>query len=277
MRKSPIAVLDEGIYGINFFNYLANKYKYEELIYINDLSHYPYEGLEEEAINKLVSKKIDLLLSLDVKAIIIISNSIVEYCSDYLNKLKVPVIRIDNAIIDYVNKKFDQKNIVLFGKDSILKSNIYQKNFKYNHLYTVLSDNFEDIIIKKEVKTSKSFNEMKEATKHLANREIDLFLMLEPFLENLYTEINEFIKASTIGNLNEILNKACSNKKIFTNTKKSGKRFIYTDLSKKEFKEKVHWIDMKYKYQTINELKNKLKIVDEAVEEFNIKKESSEE
>lgn len=277
MKKSPIAILDEGIHGINFFNYLSKKYKYEDLVYINDLNRYPYEGLEEEAINKLVSKKIDLLLSLDVKAIIVVGNSIVEYCSDYLNKLKVPVIRIDNAIIDYVNKKFDQKNIVLFGRDSIIKANIYQKNFKYNHLYTVISDSFEDIIIEKQVKTSKSFNEMREVTKHLANREIDLFLMLEPFLENLYTEINEYVKASTIGNLNEILNKACTTKKIFTNTKKNGKRFIYTDLTKKEFKEKVHWINVKYKYQTIDELKKKLKIVDEIKEEFNIKKESSEE
>lgn len=277
MKKSPIAILDEGIHGINFFNYLSKKYKYENLIYINDIKRYPYEGLEEEAINKLVSKKIDILLSLDVKAIIVVGNSIIEYCSDYINKLKVPVIRIDNAIIDYVNKKFDQKNIVLFGKDSIIKANIYQKNFKYNHLYTVISDSFEDIIINKQVKTSKSFNEMKEVTKHIANREIDLFLMLEPFLENLYTEINEYVNANTIGNLNEILNKACVAKKIFINTKKIGKRFIYTDLNKKEFKEKVHWIDIKYKYQTISELKKKLKIIDEIKEEFNINKESSEE
>ena len=30
MKKSPIAILDEGIHGINFFNYLSKKYKYED-------------------------------------------------------------------------------------------------------------------------------------------------------------------------------------------------------------------------------------------------------
>ena len=258
MKKNPIGILDEGIQGINFFNYISKKYKYEDFIYVNDLKNYPYEGKEEEAINRLVSEKIEFMIMSEVKAIIIISNAIVEYCSEYLNRLSIPVIRIDEAIIDYVNKKYDQKNIALFGKESIIKANIYQKNFKYNHLYNVYSDEFEEIILNKEVKTSKSFNKMKDATKHINNRDIDIFITLESYLENLYTEINEYVKAKNFGNLSEIIIENAVSKKIFEYQKGSGNRIVCTDLKEKEFRNKVFWLDCKYKYFTIDNLKDKI-------------------
>jgi len=262
MKKNPIGILDESIHGINFFKFICEKYKYEDFIYVNDLKNYPYEGREEEAINKLVSEKIDFLLNAEVKAIIVISNAIVEYCSDYLNKLSIPVIRIDEAVIDYINKKYDQKNIVLFGKDSIIKANIYQKNFKYNHLYSVFSDDFEEIILNKQVKTSVSFNKMKEVTKHINNRDIDIFLMLESYLENLYTEINEYVKTKNIGSLSEIIIENAIDKKIFEYQKSSGIRIICSDIAEKDFRKLTYWIDLKYKYyftDVYNEKINKQK------------------
>ena len=256
MKKNPIGILDEGYQGINVFRGLSKKYKNEDFIYVNDIINSPYEGKEEEVINQHVKEKVDFLLLLGVKAIVVVSSAIVEYCSSYLNSISIPVIRIDEAIIKYISSEFEQKNIALVARESIIKANIYQKFLKYNHLYAIFSDELEKIVLDKKVKTSQSFSKMREACKYILNKEVDIFMITDSYIENLYTEINEYVKADTVSNLTDIIEREIVSKKVFEYQKGRGRRYIYSDILKKEFKEITYWIDVKYKYQLITEKRN---------------------
>lgn len=256
MKKNPIGILDEGYQGINVFRGLSKKYKNEDFIYVNDIINSPYEGKEEEVINQHVKEKVDFLLLLGVKAIVVVSSAIVEYCSSYLNSISIPVIRIDEAIIKYISSEFEQKNIALVARESIIKANIYQKFLKYNHLYAIFSDELEKIVLDKKVKTSQSFSKMREACKYILNKEVDIFMITDSYIENLYTEINEYVKADTVSNLTDIIEREIVSKKVFEYQKGRGRRYIYSDILQKEFKEITYWIDVKYKYQLITEKRN---------------------
>ena len=125
MKKQPIGILDGGFEGINIFDNLSKSFPYETFVYINDPVNYPYEGKEEELIHKHVTKNIDKLLSMDVKCIVCVNASIIEYCEDLLHNINVPTILIVDSIIDYVNLNFEQKNMAILGKEYILKANLF--------------------------------------------------------------------------------------------------------------------------------------------------------
>ena len=141
MNKLPIGIIDINVDGLYILNTLCNEFKNEDFLYINDLKNDPYEGKEPEVILNYVKKNVEKLLSQNIKLLIVINDSIIEYCSDYLSTLNIPIINIQKVIIDYVNKNFEQKNLILCAKDYILKANLYQKNFNYNHIYNIPSDN----------------------------------------------------------------------------------------------------------------------------------------
>ena len=256
MKKNPIGILDEGYQGINVFQGLSKKYKNEDFIYVNDIINSQYEGKELEAINKCVKEKVDFLLLLGVKAIVVVSSAIVEYCSEFLESLNIPIIKIDDAVIKYISQEFEQKNIALVARESIIKANIYQKFLKYNHLYAIFSDELEKIVLDRKVKTALSFSKTREVCKYILNKDVDIFMMVDSYIENLYTEINEYVKANTVSNLAEIIDKEIISKEVYEYQKGSGKRYVYSDVSKKEFKNATYWIDMKYKYQNIEIKRN---------------------
>lgn len=270
MKKQPIVILDEGFQGINIFNGLSRIYKNEEFVYVNDYLNYPYEGKEEEAIQRYVNNKLDFIKLLNPKGLIIANSVIVEYANNVFVNLGFPVYKIDEAIINFISKEYDQKNIALVAPESVIKANIYQKNFRYNHLYAIFSDELEKVITLRKVKTSTSFSKMKEACKFILSKDVDIFLMVDSIIENLYTEINEYVKTDRISNMTDIINNHLLEKGIEFYQKGKGKRFVYSDLNEKEFKEKSYWIDMKYSFMTIEKkniliekMLNKIKLKEE--------------
>ena len=145
MNKRPIGIIDINVDGLYILNSLAKEFKNEDFIYINDIKNFPYEGREQEEIVKLVTENVEKLLKQNIKMLVVISDTIIEYCFDYLQTLNIPVINIVQSIINYVNKNHEQKNLVLLAKSYILKANLYQKNFNYNHMYNIASDELENI------------------------------------------------------------------------------------------------------------------------------------
>ena len=255
MKKIPIGILDGGFEGINIFEKLSEKYLNESFIYINDIRNYPYEGKDIKIIIENVKKNVDVLISNNVESIICVSASIIEYCSEYLeNYLKEKNIRFVNiveSVIEYVNNNYDQKNMILLAKGYILKANIFQKNFRYNHLYNLPSDALEDIIYSKQTKTSKSFDKVLEVFRNLINKQIDLLIIVDSVLENLHLEIREYSNIANVIDLSELLFKCLLNKGLLTYNKGRGNKLIISYLPKKEFKEKTYWLKSSYKYQNI--------------------------
>ena len=258
MKKVPIGILDGGYEGINIFSNLCKMYPNESYIYINDVKNYPYEGKSTEDILSFVKKSVETLLSYEVGSIICVSASIHEYCSEYLSTLEVKYVSIVDSIIDYVNTNFDQKNMILLGKGYILKANMFQKNFRYNHLYNIPSDVLEKIIFEKKTKTAFSFQKVRETFHTIINKPIDLLIIIDSFLNNLNLEIKEYINAGTTLSLETILMDGLLDLGLETYTSGKGKKIILSHITKKEFKENAYWLVTKYKYVDLDADENKL-------------------
>ena len=246
-KSTPIGILDGGVEGINIFNSLVKNYPNQSFIYVNDFKNYPYEGLKEEDILEYVKSSIEILLSYQVSKIIVVNNSIIEYCDEYLKSLEIPVVRITDILIDYLNTNYEHKNILFLGKQYIIKANLYQKNIKYNHMYNLPSDDLESLILNKKVKTAKSFEKTKELLANVHNRDYNILCYSDSYLDNLRIEFNEY-KTNNLGN---VVSKSLVNE-INNSTRNSG-NFIVSYLEKSEFLDKVYWIDCKYKYKKIGE------------------------
>lgn len=248
--KVKIGILDAGMEGLTIFNRLVSNYPYNSIIYVNDVANYPYEGKTPEEINNLVNESLSILLKEEVSIIYVLSNSIIEYCDELLSKLTIPVVKINDLIVNYVNKKYEYKNIALLAKLYILKaSTIYQKNFHYNHLYNVQSDELDDLVLNKEVKTAKSFNVCQRVLKNAIGKDVDIVVYVDGYISNLLIEIKEYIPNTNYIDLNGlVLDSIEKNESLLMDTKGKEVSTIYSTMEKNEFKEKTYFVNCKYNY-----------------------------
>ena len=260
MIKDAIGILDMGIESFNILSTLSQEFKYERFVYINDLKNYPYEGKKEEDILAYVKANVEVLLKEGIKLLIVSSDTIIEYCSDYLSSLKIPTLQLVSTLIDYVNQNYEQKNIVLLAKNAIIEANLYQKNFKYNHLYNIACDDLENIINSKLIKTSKSFSKTKETFKSVIKRDVNIVVTSSPYLLNLKTEILEYLKIDEITDLGEIFAQKIREQKLPLYDKGKGKITIISNIEKKEFKIRTYWSKLKYQYLYLNKEEQKRKV-----------------
>lgn len=203
--KKNIGVLDLNIDNIYFLNKLRERFINDDIYYINDLSIEDIDSMEIEEINKKVNDLITYLISKNIDILVIISDNIVEYCEELLNSLSVPVIQIVNETLNYVNENYEYKNIGFLSTTSMIKANIYQKNLRYNHLYNMTGDNLQDLIRNHLVKTTESFQEVKNIIAPVFKKDLDIVL---PSLINylmVTTEINEFLREVEVIKIDEIL------------------------------------------------------------------------
>lgn len=205
MEKNPIGILDMNINNISILNKLAEDYKYENFIYIADKEFNDYEVLPEDKIKARVKANIDYLIESKVKLIVVLSNTIVEYCKDMFDEIAVPVINIVDTIVNFINSNYEHKNMLLLASDNIIKANIYQKNFRYNHLYNISCNSMDEVVLDGKLKTNKSFNVTKEALKTVTKKDVDIIIPTHINLLMLKTEVFEFIKDAEILYINELL------------------------------------------------------------------------
>ena len=248
MIKKPIGIIDSGVIGFNILEDLSRKFKNEKLIYINDLKNSKYYNMPEDTARELIINNIKKLFLADIKLLIVASDVVYEIAEDYLNSLKIPVFDIVNILIDYTQEKFEQKNIILAAKTEILEANIYQKNFKYNRLYNIPSEELEKLILDNKLKTSESFSKTKEIFKPLINRNLDVIVASSPFLIKLETELREILEFDEITNFGELVIRKIIANFFSLNLKGRGSIVVMSNVSKQKFKDYTKWQELKYKY-----------------------------
>ncbi|HBP25805.1 MAG TPA: hypothetical protein DD618_02505 [Acholeplasmatales bacterium] len=236
MIKDAIGILDMGMESFNILPILAKKFKHERFVYANDLPNQPYDGKTEPEILELVKANVEKLRRENLKLLVVSSDVIIEHAIDYLRTLSIPVIDLVSTLINYVNVKYEQKNIVLLAKNSILEANLYQKNFKYNHLYCCASDELESIIRNRMTKTTKSFYTAKEILLPAIKKDVDVIITSTPNLTLMKIEMGEYLKGSEITNVGEILAERMTEAEIKFNDKGRGKIQVLTDTNKKTFR-----------------------------------------
>lgn len=245
--KSPIGILDMGIENISILNLLQANFKYEHFIYVNDLECPNYEGLPEETIFNRVQDNVEFLMAKNVKLIIVVSNTILEYCYDYFNDIQVPVINIIDIITSFINDKYEFKNIALMAKESIIDANIYQKNLRYKHLYNINTDLLDEVINDNKFKTQLSFNLTKDTLKTVLSKDVDVIVPTYFNLLLFRTEIKEYMSSAIILELmNVFVDKITAALLAIENIylKQKGKIEIYVNSDKINF---YHLINKKIK------------------------------
>ena len=248
MKKRPIGIIDVSCDGLSVVTTLLKEYKNEDILYFNDIKNLPYEGKDSLVILKYIKKNVEYLLSQDIKLLVVVSDTIIEYGNEFLETLEVPVISIVQTLIDYVNKNYENKNMILCAKDYIIKANLYQKNIKYSHLVTVNSNKLEEIILGNKIKTMKSFNASLDTFKAHQSRDFDVLLYTAPWIELVKTEILEFLKVKDFIKLGDIIASSVGLKLSSPYKKGAGKLFIHSTVSYEDFKNMTLWFKEKYKY-----------------------------
>ena len=249
-NKKMIGILDGGFEGINIFSRLVKDYPYERFIYLNDPENYPYEGKEEKEILNCIKKNTEILLNLDVELILVVNNSIVEYGSEYFATLDKKILKFSDFVIDYVNEGYEHKNVALMAKEYIVKANIYQKNIKYNHLYSIPSDTLDEIIMNKEVKTAKSFKAVSDVLNLSKGKDYNILIISDSYLNNLRIEFLEYIKCDEIMDLSLVVSKKMApHLENVGRLKKKG--IILTKLTKQEFLDKAYWLTDRVKFEKL--------------------------
>lgn len=245
--KGTIAVLDVGLGGINVFSTLAKTFPRERFLYQNNLKYHPYSERSEAEIKELVDADIDGVMRENPAVLIIVSDTVIEYGAEKLKMLDIPVIKIDDALVEYANRNYEQKNIVLLARKETIEANLYQKRFNYNHLYNIPSDELERIIEEKQTKTARSFTAVKEAFRPVMKKEVDLIVTGSPCLIDLQTEIREYIKYQMITDVGMIIANKLTALLPEEGKRRRGERIVKTSVPARVFREKGCRVDFKYK------------------------------
>lgn len=260
MVKEAIGILDSGVEGFNILKNLTSKFKHENFIYINDLKYYPYYNLTESDALELIKANVQKLLSHNIKLLVVTSDIIMDLAKDYFDTLEIPVLDIVSLYIDYINENYEQKNIALLGRSEVLEANLYQKNFKYNRLYNIASDELEELIVNKGLKTSQSFLKTKETFKQLKGKGVDVIIASSPYLILLKTEIDEFLSFDEITDFGNIVANKIYNEFMELNIKGKGQVIVYSNVEKGKFKYMTSWNDVKYKYIDLDKKNRKQRL-----------------
>ncbi len=247
-NSTPIGLLDGGFEGINIFNELTRKYPAQSFIYINDAKFFNGDISDTEELNLHIKANIDCLLNKGVKIIICLSYELMILCKELFDSSNFIIYYLSNNLIEYVNNKYEHKNIAFLAKESILKENIFQKDFKYNHLYNIPCDDLEKLIMNKQTKTALSFETVKNVCKNAMNKQLDAIVFLDSILSYLKIEFKEYITYKEIVDLSEIAILKIKNKLV---TIGKSKNYIISSVTKNEFLDNKFVIKNKYKYSSM--------------------------
>ncbi len=207
MRKinKTIGVLDLNIDNIYLLNALRQRFINDDIIYINELNIENIDELPVEEINKYINNIITYLMAKKIDVLVVASDSIVEYCDELLNSLSVPVVQIVDESIKYINDEYEYKNLGFLANSSMIEANIYQKNFRYNHLYNMNGDALQELIRTHLVKTTESFQEVKNLIIPVFKKDLDIIIPSSINFLMVKTELNEFLKDVDILPIDDII------------------------------------------------------------------------
>lgn len=245
--NDTIVVLDTGLCGFGVFCALAEIFPKHRLIYENNLKFHPYLGRPEAEIKQLAADDLKRAMTEEPGILAVVSDTIVEYAGDDLENMTIPVIRIDDAIVGYVNENHEQKTMALLARRNIIDANLYQKRFNYRHLYNIASDGLEALVEKGNVKTSESFAAVRAAFANIPGRSVDILIIASPCLINLRAEFREYLNYQTITDIGLIFANSISKLLPDAVGRRRGERIVKTSVSANVFREQAAPCDFKYK------------------------------
>ena len=232
-NQNAVVVLDLGYNALYALNAIKQELKDETIIYLNDLNKETYDVVREDEIFDLnavlenIKELIARAIKYNPKLIIVANDSIIEYGKDLLDAINVEKVYITDVIIEEINKNYEYKNMAFFASQGIIEANLYQHNFHYTRLYNLNADNITDALKNFKMKTSDSFNQVKNALLPLYKKDVDVIIPTYSNILLFSTEILEYVKDQNkdvvILNIDELLAKSARNS-LGNSTKASKKK-----------------------------------------------------
>lgn len=240
--SQPIGLLDDNCKGICIFDELTKKYPHQSFIYLNYFDEQNDEAFDASSILK---SNLEHFKANNCKVIICLSLFLMNNFKDILDNVNIPIQYLHLNLVEFVNNKYEHKNIAFFALEEVLKENIFNKSLKYNLLYNVSTDKMLDLIYNKKLKTEESFEVVNISCKNILNKQIDAIIYIESLIKLLKIELKEEVTYKEIIDLSSI---AISKIRSKIDTINNSNNLIFCNLDKKVFFDRNYFIDNNYKY-----------------------------
>ncbi|MBR0464453.1 MAG: glutamate racemase [Clostridia bacterium] len=97
--ESPIGVFDSGVGGVSVLRELVRRLPHEKFIYYGDCLNAPYGTKDEDSIRTLALHVADVLLSYEIKALVVACNTATSAAVSTLReRLTIPVVGMEPAL-----------------------------------------------------------------------------------------------------------------------------------------------------------------------------------
>lgn len=124
----PIGIFDSGVGGLTVVRAIQSLLPEEDLIYFGDTAHMPYGDKSASAIQAYSIKICNLLLSHDVKVIVIACNTASAASYDLVKEYvgsKALVLNVIDPMVQLVSRQYRDSQIGLIATKGTVNSNIY--------------------------------------------------------------------------------------------------------------------------------------------------------
>lgn len=106
MDKRAIGIFDSGVGGVTVLRELNKLMPNENYIYIGDTASFPYGNKSKETIIELSKRRIENLIEMDVKLIVIACGTATSQALNEMKKIfNIPIIGIINPTIKYLKEE----------------------------------------------------------------------------------------------------------------------------------------------------------------------------
>ena len=106
MDNRAIGLFDSGVGGLTVLKELQRLMPNEHYIYIGDTASFPYGSKSKQTIIELSKKRIENLIDMNVKMIVIACGTATSQALEEMQKMfNIPIIGIISPTVDYLKEK----------------------------------------------------------------------------------------------------------------------------------------------------------------------------
>jgi len=140
-RNSAIGVFDSGLGGLTVVKELMKELPCENIVYFGDTARVPYGTKSKESIIRFSKENTDILLTKDVKMVVVACNSSSSYAMPMLKRnYEIPILGVIVPGAEKAARLTRNNRIGVIATSATIKSGQYTKNIlKYNRNAHVIS------------------------------------------------------------------------------------------------------------------------------------------
>ena len=130
MDNRAIGLFDSGVGGLTVLKELQRLMPNEHYIYIGDTASFPYGSKSKQTIKKKKKKRIENLIDMNVKMIVIACGTATSQALEEMQKMfNIPIIGIISPTVDYLKEK-NIKKIGVIATAGTIKSEGWKKQIE---------------------------------------------------------------------------------------------------------------------------------------------------